>query len=104
VPVPHDIAAFATLVLFAVAAATTVASIPDRPRALLITSIGVGLLLAVAVVLWIPYGLYSATAVEAIAVGLGLLWMATLVRVLAILVPARSRPSARPSLMHARHP
>ncbi|PKQ34893.1 MAG: hypothetical protein CVT61_08575 [Actinobacteria bacterium HGW-Actinobacteria-11] len=103
VPLPHDIAAFATLVLFAVAAATTVASIPGRPRALLITSIGVGLLLAVAIVLWIPFGLYSTTAVEAIVVGLGLLWMATLVRVLAILAPGTSRPSARTSLMRPRH-
>lgn len=103
VPLPHDIAAFATLVLFAVAAATTVASIPGLPRALLITSIGVGLLLAVAIVLWIPFGLYSTTAVEAIVVGLGLLWMATLVRVLAILTPDTSRPSARTSLMRPRH-
>ncbi|UPL19614.1 hypothetical protein KV397_15295 [Microbacterium aurugineum] len=103
VPLPHDIAAFATLVLFAVAAATTVASIPGLPRALLITSIGVSLLLAVAIVLWIPFGLYSTTAVEAIVVGLGLLWMATLVRVLAILTPDTSRPSARTSLMRPRH-
>lgn len=104
VPIPHDIAAVSTLVLFVVAAATTIAAVPGHPRALLITSIGVGLLLAAAVVLWVPFGLFSATAVEAVVVGLGLLWMATLVRVLAILVPARSRPSARLSLMRARHP
>jgi hypothetical protein len=98
-PLPHDIAAFATLVLFAVAAAWTTATIPGTPRALLITSIGVGLLVVVAVVLWLPFGLYSATALEAIVVGLGLLWMATLVRVLAILAPVQSRPSARPRLL-----
>ncbi|MFJ6533622.1 hypothetical protein [Microbacterium sp. NPDC091662] len=103
-PIPHDVAAISTLVLFATAAATTVASVPGRPRALLVTSIGVALLLVVAIVLWVPFGLYSATAVEAVVVGLGLLWMATLVRVLAILVPEGSRPSARPSLMRARHP
>lgn len=104
VPIPHDIAAFASLVLFAVAAAATVTSIPGHPRALLVTSVGVGLLLVLALVLWIPLGLYSATAVEAIVVGLGLLWMATLVRVLAIVAPEGSRPSARPSLRRARHP
>lgn len=103
-PIPHDIAAFATLVLFAVAAATTVTSIPGHPRALLITSIGVGLLIAVAVVLWVPFGLYSATALEAVIVGLGLLWMATLVRVLAILVPSQSRPSARRALLRPGTP
>jgi len=31
-------------------------------------------------------------------VGLGLVWMTTLVRVLAVLAPAASRPSARPML------
>ncbi|MEU4013805.1 DUF998 domain-containing protein [Microbacterium sp. NPDC028030] len=99
VPVPHDIAAFATLVLFAAAAAATVIAIPGPPRALLITSIGVGMLVVVALLLWIPFGLYSVTAVEAVIVGLGLLWMLTLVRVLAILTPTQSRPSARPTLL-----
>ena len=105
-PVPHDIAAFATLVLFAAAAVATVTTIPETPRALLITSIGVGLLVVVAVVLWLAFRLYSTTVVEAVVVGLGLLWMATLVRVLAILVPPRSRPSARRSLRRAvaEHP
>ena len=92
-PVPHDIAAFATLVLFAAAAVAAVTAIPETPRALVITSIGVGLLVVMAVVLWLAFGLYSTTVVEAVVVGLGLLWMATLVRVLAILVPSRSRPS-----------
>jgi hypothetical membrane protein len=104
VPLPHDIAAFATLVLFLGSAAATVVAIPESPRALLITSIGVGLLVVVAVVLWVPFGLYSATAVEALVVGLGLLWMATLVRVLAILVPSHSRPSARRSPLRAESP
>lgn len=103
-PIPHDIAAFATLVLFAAAAVATVAAIPSVPRALLITSVGVGILVAIAVVLWIPFGLYPATALEAVVVGLGLLWMATLVRVLAILAPSQSRPSARPTLLRAVAP
>lgn len=100
-PIPHDIAAFATLVLFVAAAAFTVVMIPGRPRALLITSISIGLLIVVAVTLWEPIGLYSATVLEVAVVGLGLLWMATLVRVLAILVPAESRPSARSRLLRA---
>jgi hypothetical protein len=102
VPIPHDVAASATLALFAAAAATTVAAIPGPPRALMITSLGVGLLIVVAVVSWFPFGLYSATALEAVVVGLGLLWMATLVRVLAILVPPQSRPSARRTLLRDR--
>lgn len=98
VPIPHDIAAFATLVLFVAAAGWTTSVVPDTPRALLLTSVGVGVLVAVAVLLWFPFGLYSATALEAVVVGLGLLWMATLVRVLAILTPPLSRPSARRTL------
>lgn len=106
VPLPHDIAAFATLVLFVAAAAVTTATVPGPPRALLITSIGVGVLVVVAVVLWMPFALYAVTAVEAAVVGLGLLWMATLVRVLAILAPEQSRPSARQRLLpdRPRHP
>jgi len=100
-PIPHDIAAFATLVLFAAAATATVAAVPRRPRILVLTSVGVGLLAVVALILWMPFGLYAVTAVEAVLVGLGLLWMATLVRVLGILVPAQSRPSARRTLLRA---
>lgn len=105
-PVPHNIAAFATLALFGAAAARTASVIPERPRALQITTVGVLVLTAVAVVLSLPLGLYSVTALEAIVVGLGLLWMTTLVRVLAILAPAESRPSARMTLRSAtsRHP
>lgn len=102
VPVPHDIAAFATLVLFLAASVWTTVVVPDTPRALLVTSVGVGVLVVVAVVLWVPFELYTATVLEAVVVGLGLLWMATLVRVLAILAPDDSRPSARASLLPRR--
>lgn len=100
-PVAHNIAAFATLALFAIAAVCTAARVPGSPRALVITTIGVIALVVVAVILWAVFRLYSATALEAIVVGLGLLWMMTLVRVLAILTPQESRPSARASLLHA---
>uniref|UniRef100_UPI00109C6052 DUF998 domain-containing protein n=1 Tax=Microbacterium sp. K41 TaxID=2305437 RepID=UPI00109C6052 len=100
-PLPHDIAAFAALVLFLAAAALTTVAVPGRPTALVATSIAVGVLVVVAVVLWLPFGLYAVTALEAIVVGLGLLWLTTLVRVLAILVPETSRPSARRSPLRA---
>ena len=103
-PVPHDIAAFATLVLFAAAAVVTVVAIPGPPRVLQVTSIGVGLLVVAAVVLTMGFALLTVTALEAIVVALGLVWMLTLVRVLAILVPDQSVPSARPSLLRAMRP
>lgn len=96
-PAPHDVAAFATLALFVAAAICTVVSIRRAPRALVVTTAGVVGLVVVAVLCWLPFGLYGVTALEAIVVGLGLLWMMTLVRVLAVLAPSRSRPSLRPS-------
>lgn len=94
----HLTAAIAALVLFALAAVVTTVALPGPPRALVIATIGLGILLVGAVVLHAPVGLYSATGMEAIAVGLGLVWMTTLVRVLAVLVPDVSRPSARMTL------
>lgn len=102
VEVAHNIAAFSTLVLFAVAGVAAVAAVPGRPGALMITTIGVILLIVIAVVLWVPFGVYSVTALEAIVIGLGLLWVVTLVRVLAILAPVESRPSARAALLRHR--
>jgi len=97
-PVPHGVAAISTLVLFSAAAAATAAAVPDAPRALVITTVGLLVLVVVAVVLCLGAGLFGVTALEAMVVGLGLVWMTTLVRVLAILAPAASRPSARPML------
>ncbi|MBP3977178.1 DUF998 domain-containing protein [Microbacterium sp. BLY] len=101
-PVPHDIAAVAALLLFLAAAGATTLAVPGRPPALVATSVAVGVLVVVAVLLWWPLGFFPVTAVEAVVVGLGLLWMTTLVRVLAILSPDRSRPSARSSLWPGR--
>lgn len=98
-PVPHDIAAFATLVLFGLAAVVSTTVIPATPAALAITTVGVIGLTVIAVVLCFGIRLYGVTALEAIVVGLGLLWMMTFVRVLAILAPPVSRPSARPTLL-----
>jgi len=96
--VVHWIAAIGTLVLFALAAAMSTKALPGPPRALLIATIGLGVLLATAVLLHIPVRLYSSTGLEAIAVGLGLVWMTTFVRVLAVLVPDAPRVSARATL------
>ncbi|WP_233486715.1 DUF998 domain-containing protein [Zhihengliuella sp. ISTPL4] len=101
-PVPHDIAAVAALLLFLGAAGVTTAAVPGRPLALVVTSVAVGVLVIAAVLLWRPIGFFPVTAVEAVVVGLGLLWMTTLVRVLAILAPGEARPSARRSLWQDR--
>lgn len=98
-PAAHDIAALSTLVLFGGAAVLSTTVIPSAPSALVITTVGVVGLLVVAVVLCVGIRLYGVTALEAIVVGLGLLWMTTFVRVLAILAPPASRPSARRTLL-----
>jgi hypothetical protein len=96
----HNVAAFSTLALFVAAGILTTTVLPGPPRALLLTTAGVALLIIVAVVLAFGLRLFSVTALEAIVIGLALLWLTTLVRVLAVLTPAGTRPSARRSLMH----
>lgn len=99
VPVPHNITAFAALALFVLAAASTAFVMPEPPRALVATTFGVAVLVVVAVLLWALFRLYSVTALEAIVIGLGLVWMTTLARMLAIIVPPESRPSLRATLL-----
>ena len=95
----HNIAAVSTLVLFVASGVLTTTVITGPPRPLLITTVGVALLLVIAFVLADSFNLYSLTVLEAIVIGLGLLWLTTLVRVLAVLTPDASRPSARWSLL-----
>jgi hypothetical protein len=95
----HDISAGSALVLFVAAGILTTTTVPGPPRPLLLTTFGVALLLVIAVVLAFGLDLYSITVLEAIVIGLGLLWLTTLVRVLAVLTPDASRPSARRSLL-----
>ncbi len=97
--VPHIVAAVASLALFLAAASVTAWVLPGPPRALALTTWGLGVLLVGAVLLWMPWRVLSGAALEAIAVGLGFLWMTTLVRVLAVLAPDASRPSARAALL-----
>ncbi|WP_228479850.1 DUF998 domain-containing protein [Microbacterium abyssi] len=95
----HNIAALATLVLFVAAGILTTIVMPGPPRALLLTSAGIALLIVVAVLLAFVFDLYPVTALEAIVIGLGLLWLTTLVRILAVFTPVGTRPSVRRSLL-----
>jgi hypothetical protein len=99
-PVAHDIVALGALLVFGLSAVTTARTIPGAPRALSIATVGLVALVAVSALLCFAFGVLGVTALEAIVIGLGMLWMLTLVRVLGVLAPARSRPSARPRLLH----
>ncbi|MFE6736057.1 DUF998 domain-containing protein [Microbacterium sp. NPDC057650] len=94
VPTPHFIAATAALVLFVVAAVATALVLPKEcSRTLRATTVAVVALVILAVVLAFALRLFPITALEAVVIGLALLWMSTLVRLLAILAPDVSRPS-----------
>lgn len=95
----HNIAALSALVLFIAAGVMTTTVMPGPPPALLLTSAGVAVLIITAVVLSFGFGLFPVTALEAIVIGLALLWLTTLVRILSVLTPAGSRPSVRRTLL-----
>ncbi|GAA4769977.1 DUF998 domain-containing protein [Microbacterium gilvum] len=94
----HNVCAFAALGLLAVVAVATTAIVPGRPRSLRWTTAGVAVGLAGAVLLWRPLAIYSATALEAVAAGLALVWLSSLLRTLAALAPDEARPSGRAHL------
>ncbi|WP_260980411.1 DUF998 domain-containing protein [Microbacterium paludicola] len=96
--IAHNIIAFAALVLFVAAAAVTTAVMPGPPRPLVIATVLIAAVLVIAVVTSI-LGACSVTVLEAIVIGLALLWMTTLVRVLAVLAPTVTRPSRRATLL-----
>jgi len=100
----HDIAAFGALGLFILSAIVVTVVMPGPPRALLLTTVGTAIALGVAMLLWWPFGVYGATALEAIAVGILFVWLTTLVRTLAALVPQESRPSRSPAPLRHRRP
>ncbi|MVQ41497.1 hypothetical protein GON06_04895 [Microbacterium sp. MAH-37] len=94
VPTAHFVAATAALVLFVAAAVATALVLPrECSRTLRATTVAVVAVVILAVVLSFAVHLFPITALEAIVVGLTLLWMSTLVRLLAILAPDVSRPS-----------
>lgn len=93
-PTAHFIAATGALVLFTAAAVATALVLPKEcSRTLRATTVAVVAVVILAVVLAFAVRLFPTTALEAIVVGLALLWMSTLVRLLAILAPDISRPS-----------
>ena len=96
----HNVFAVGTLVLFVASGVATTAVMPGPPRALTWTTVGIALLLVFSFVLTDTFHLFTVTVLEAVAIGLGLLWLTTLVRILAVLVPDGSRPSER-HLLHA---
>lgn len=98
----HDIAAFGALGLFTASAVVVTVVMPGPPRALLLTGIGAAVAIVVALVLWRTLDLYGATAFEAIAVGISFVWLTTLVRTLAALVPQESLPSRSASPLRVR--
>lgn len=98
-PLAHNIAAFAMLLLLVGAAGYTQFILPDPPPVLkTVTTIFIGLV-ALCVVLTFVFAVLSVTALESIVVGLALLWMTTLIRVLGILAPTQSLPSNRQRLL-----
>lgn len=96
VPIAHAIAAFATLALILAAAIMTTSLMAELRMLRILTTVLV-VLVALAVALAFGFGMLSVAALEAVVVGLVLLWLATLVQLLCILAPAESRPSARRS-------
>ena len=96
VPVAHALAAFTGLGLIIAAAIMTTVVMSGAPMLRVLTIVLV-VLMAVAVALAFGFRMLSVAALEAIVVGLVLLWLSTLVQLLCILAPDVSRPSARRS-------
>jgi hypothetical protein len=96
----HNIAALSTLMLFVVAGAVTTAVMPGPPHPLVQITIGAALLIVITFVLADVFDLFSVTVLEAVVIAIGLLWLTTLVRILAVLAPVETLPSARRSLSH----
>ncbi|MHA3722682.1 DUF998 domain-containing protein [Leucobacter sp. HY1910] len=92
-PVPHLIAAFAAAALVAIAAGFSLRAVPDPPRVLLAATGGFIVLVVAVVGAALLFHLPMA-AVEGVVVGLAILWLTTFVRVLGILSPSVSMPSA----------
>lgn len=94
VPVPHAIAAFTTLALL-LAGVIIVTLLMGELRMLRALTIVLVVLIVIAVVLAFGLHAFSIAALEAVVVGLVLLWLTTLVQLLGILAPDVSRPSSR---------
>lgn len=100
-PVPHLIAAFAAVVLVVVASLLSMRAVPDPPRMLRAATGGFIMLVIAVVGAAFPLHLPMA-AIEGVVVGLAILWLTTFVRVLGILCPSVSAPSAVRHLVRSR--
>ncbi|MEV8218260.1 DUF998 domain-containing protein [Microbacterium sp. NPDC077391] len=100
VPVAHAIAAFSMLALILVAAVLTTLLLRDVAALRMLTIALVGIVVIVTVIAF-GFRMLSVAALEGIVVGLVLLWLTTLVQLLALLAPEASRPSARRSPLRA---
>lgn len=100
VPVAHAIAAFSMLALILVAAVLTTLLLRDVAALRMLTIALVGIVVIVTVIAF-GFRMLSVAALEGVVVGLVLLWLTTLVQLLAVLAPETSRPSARRSPLRA---
>lgn len=98
-PVLHNIAAFAMLILLIAAAGYTQFVLPDPPLALKAVTPILVILVGISTVLTLTFSVITVTALESIVVGLALLWMTTFIRVLGILAPDASVTSHRRRLL-----
>lgn len=98
-PVPHNIAAFAMLILLLAAAGYTQFVLPDPPPVLKAVTTILVILVGTSTVLTFMFSVITVTALESIVVGLALLWMTTFIRVLGILTPDTSLASRRRRLV-----
>ena len=92
-PTAHGYIALAALALFVISAAITTFVLPRKLSALRATTIILVALVIASFVLGDLFDLFPVTALEVIVIGLALLWMSTLVRVLAVLAPSTGRVS-----------
>lgn len=99
---PHNIAAFSALGLFALTAIAVTLVLPGPPRMLLLTTLGAGVGIAIALLFWRPLAIYNLAALEVIAVGILFVWPTTLVRTIGASTPSQSRRSARRRLLPRR--
>lgn len=99
VRVAHAIAAYSTLGLILAATVLTTLLLSGVRMLRVLTSVFVVFVVAATVAF--GFGMLSVAALEAVVVGLVLLWLTTLVQLLCVLAPDESRPSARRSPLRA---
>ena len=100
--VPHNIAAISTLCLFAAAALAVTIVMPGPTPMMTLTTVGAGIGLVTAMLLWRPFDVYNLAGLEVIVVGIMFVWLTTLVRTIGACAPEQSRKSDRARLLSRR--